>query len=154
MLNMSMRWELSTIRLLYSSSSVSRLFWWAHHFRPWYFYLSASPASSPLLPSPLLTSPPLLPSNRQERLTHSFQGSEAALMSSWQTEQSSKHSRDGVRPRRITLDWQRCEVMSACDEIIMWAHLPVCNVSMALAWLSIMELFHPHYFKWRGEVWK
>lgn len=41
----------------------------------------------------------LLLSNRQKRLTHSFQGSEAPLMSSWQTEQSSKHSRDGVRQR-------------------------------------------------------
>ncbi len=37
---------------------------------------------------------------------------------------------------RITLSWQRCEVMSACDEIIMRAHLPACDVSTTLAWLS------------------
>lgn len=42
--------------------------------------------------------------------------------------------------RRITLGWQRCEVMSTCDEIIMRAQLPACDVSKALAWLSTVEL--------------
>lgn len=101
------------------------------------------------------STPSFLSSNRQERLTHLFQQSEAALMSSWQTEQSSPVNTAGMASDhgRITLSWQRCEVMSACDEIIMQAHLPACDVSTVLAWLSTVQLLSLYWWKW-GETWK
>lgn len=37
------------------------------------------------------------------------------------------------------------------DQIIMRTRLPLCDVSMALARLSTVELFS-HYLKW-DEVW-
>lgn len=61
---------------------------------------------------------PLISSDGQRRLTHSFRESEGALMSSWQIEQSSTHSRDGVRHRTHHL--RLTEVRG--DVSVWWSH--------------------------------
>lgn len=82
-------------------------------------------------------------SDRQRRLTHSFQGkrrcADVTLI-----DRVVQHTQRG---RRQTSDaspcgWQKCEVMSACDEVVMWAHL-ACDVSTAI----------PYFWKWE-ETWK
>ena len=149
---LGMRWKLSTIVLSLSTLMLDILSFQAFQmgtpcsslsFLSFCFFLS-----SPLLSSPLLSS------NRQERLTHSFQGSEAALMSSWQTEQSSKHSRDGVRPR--THHSRLTEVRG--DVSVWWNHYASTSSS---AWCqrgpghdwAAWNCFSPFYWE-RGETWK
>lgn len=69
--------------------------WWAW-FATIHWVLSCSTSSIFLKPQPS-TFPAFLSSDGQRRLSHLFRGSEGALTSPWQIEQSTKHSRGGVR---------------------------------------------------------
>ena len=117
MLSLRIRWSLSSLSFLYVC----------------------------VLPSPPLLSPPLLSICQTDRSSWLTCFREVKLRWCHLDRQSGPVNRAGMASGlwRITLGWQRCKVMSACGEIIMWAHLPACDVSMALPWLGIVELFPP-----------